>query len=170
MYCLALLDPSQRNWFHKSQLTSMVEIALWRPCAKTKVDESCTCTYDVYLLVDEPGTWNGFQDQNTEQWLNNNPTIIEQYCSKNQKLTEKGIWMEYLNKQKKRVQLTWNAKHTINAQYTIHMNSPKKTLKGKFAKSQRYCPNWAHSDQMVLRPVGLEAGSRDRQSKALKLS
>jgi hypothetical protein len=42
-YCLALLDPSQRNWFCKSLPTSMVAIGLCKPYAKTKVGESCTC-------------------------------------------------------------------------------------------------------------------------------
>jgi hypothetical protein len=41
-YCLALLDPSQRNWFCKSQLTSIVAIGLCKPYAKTKVGDSCT--------------------------------------------------------------------------------------------------------------------------------
>jgi hypothetical protein len=35
-------DPSQRNWFRKSQLTSMVVIDLQKPYAKTKLGE-CTC-------------------------------------------------------------------------------------------------------------------------------
>ncbi len=37
--CLILLDPSRRNWCHKSQLTSLVAISLQKPYAKTKVDD-----------------------------------------------------------------------------------------------------------------------------------
>jgi hypothetical protein len=33
---LALLHPGQRNWFRKSQLTSMGVIGLLKPYAKTK--------------------------------------------------------------------------------------------------------------------------------------
>ncbi len=40
--CLALFDPSQRNCFRKSQLTSVVAIGLQKPFAKMKVGEFCT--------------------------------------------------------------------------------------------------------------------------------
>jgi hypothetical protein len=40
-----------------------------------------------------------------------------------------------LNEQKKNVESSQNANYTINAQYTIYANCPKKTLKGGFAKS-----------------------------------
>jgi hypothetical protein len=42
--------------------------------------------------------------------------------------------MKYLNEQKKRVEPSHNAKYTINAQYTIYVNYPKKSLKGEFAR------------------------------------
>jgi hypothetical protein len=41
--CLALLSPSQRNWFRKSHLMSMVAIGLQKLYAKIKVGKSCTC-------------------------------------------------------------------------------------------------------------------------------
>jgi hypothetical protein len=41
-----------------------------------------------------------------------------------------------LNEQRKRVELNLSEKYTINAQNTIYVNHPKKTLKGKFAESQ----------------------------------
>jgi hypothetical protein len=40
--CLDLLNPSQRYWIRKSQLTSMMTIGLQKPYAKTLVGESCT--------------------------------------------------------------------------------------------------------------------------------
>jgi hypothetical protein len=42
-YCLALLSPSQRNWFSKSQQTSMVAISLKKPYDKMNVGKSCSC-------------------------------------------------------------------------------------------------------------------------------
>jgi hypothetical protein len=44
--------------------------------------------------------------------------------------------MEYLNNRRNRAEMSRNAKYTINAQCKIYMNSPKKTLKGYFAKIQ----------------------------------
>jgi hypothetical protein len=41
--CLALVNPTGRNWFRKSQLTSKVAIVLCKPYAKTKVGKSWTC-------------------------------------------------------------------------------------------------------------------------------
>ncbi len=53
---LALLYPSQSNWFRKSQLTSMVAIGLRKPYAKTKAGKSCTstvrCLLTWYKVVD----------------------------------------------------------------------------------------------------------------------
>ncbi len=40
---LAVVDPSRGNWFHISQLTSMVAIDLQKPYAKMEVGESYTC-------------------------------------------------------------------------------------------------------------------------------
>jgi hypothetical protein len=37
------LNPSWRNWFRKSQLTSMVALGLRKPYAQTKAGESGTC-------------------------------------------------------------------------------------------------------------------------------
>jgi hypothetical protein len=39
---VALLDPSQINWFRESQKTSLVAIGLQKSYAKTKVGEFCT--------------------------------------------------------------------------------------------------------------------------------
>ncbi len=76
--------------------------------------------------------------------------------------------MKYLNEQKKRVELSRNAKYTINAQYTIHVNHPKKSLKGEFAKTKGNCPDRVHSDQMVLGTMRKETGPCETQPKALK--
>ncbi len=45
--CLTLFDPSQRNWFRKSQLTSMVAIDLQKPYAKTKLGK-----YTCMMFID----------------------------------------------------------------------------------------------------------------------
>ncbi len=74
-----------------------------------------------------------------------------------------------MSQQEKRVDLSKNAKYTINIiQCTIYMNRPKKTLKGEFAKSQVDCPDGVRSDQIVIETVREEAGPHDRQPKALK--
>ncbi len=46
--CLDLLDPSRRNWFHKSQLTSMVAISLWESYGSKSRQIWYLC--DVYWL------------------------------------------------------------------------------------------------------------------------
>jgi hypothetical protein len=58
--------------------------------------------------------------------------------------------------------------YTTNAQYTMYVNHPEKTLKGNFATSDGECPDQVHSDQMVFRTVRREAGPHERQPKTLK--
>jgi hypothetical protein len=44
--------------------------------------------------------------------------------------------------------------HTMNVQYTISIDRPKRKLKGKICmKAKGYCPNQVHLDQMVLGTV-----------------
>ncbi len=61
-----------------------------------------------------------------------------------------------------------NAKYTTNAEYTIHVNHPKKTLKGVFATSQEELSRLSPPAQMVLGTVRREAGPHERQPKALR--
>jgi hypothetical protein len=45
--CLALLDPSQRNWFCKSQLVTIIAIGLRNPYAKSETGAGLDLS-DVY--------------------------------------------------------------------------------------------------------------------------
>jgi hypothetical protein len=71
-------DPSPASHpplFRSSQLTSMVTIGLWKPYAKTKVGESCTCSMYWpcrWLLIMDWNTWNIFLGSKYE-------TIIKLY-------------------------------------------------------------------------------------------
>jgi isochorismate hydrolase len=60
--------------------------------------------------------------------------------------------------------------YTLNAQYTIHVNRPKKTLKGILQQAKGNCLDRGPSDQMVLRAVRRAAGPHERQPKHSRLS
>jgi hypothetical protein len=81
-------------------------------------------------------TWSTFQGsehRTTIEWPMNNWTIFFKELTVNQK---QSIWMEYFSEQRKRAESSRNAKYTINAQHTIYVNHPTKTLNGNFAASQ----------------------------------
>jgi hypothetical protein len=65
-------QPSQRNWFRKSQLMSLLAIGLQKPYAKMKVSRQVLHLSDIltrWMVIDNeikiPGI--NFQDQNNEQ-------------------------------------------------------------------------------------------------------
>jgi hypothetical protein len=55
----------------------------------------------------------------------------------------------------------------MNAQCTIYVNCPKKTLKRKLAQAKEDYPNQVHSDQMVLGRVRGVAGPCEKWPKTL---
>jgi hypothetical protein len=57
--------------------------------------------------------------------------------------------------------------NTINAHYTIYMNSPEKALKGNLQKAMGYCQDQVHSDHMALGTFKQEAGPHERWPKSL---
>ncbi len=58
--------------------------------------------------------------------------------------------------------------YTAKCTITLYVSYPKEALKGNFTTSQGDCSDRVLSDQMVLRTVRWEAGSRKRQPLALK--
>jgi hypothetical protein len=73
-YCLAFLDPSWRNWFHISQLASMLAIGIRQPYAKMKVGKSSTCTW-IFKV-----NWN--QHSNRMSWQNKGKKIESSWNAK----------------------------------------------------------------------------------------
>ncbi len=133
MKCLALFDLSRRNWFHKSLLTSMVAIGLWKPYAKTKVGECITCSLTwqmvVVIRIKIPGIH--FQDQNTEQQSNTAWKITQQCC-----LTETIICTEGFEWTRKEYWTKSKYKKYNECTMKICANRPKKTLNGNFMARQ----------------------------------
>jgi hypothetical protein len=76
--------------------------------------------------------------------------------------------MEYLIELGKKYNQVGMQEYTINAQYTIFVNCPKKISMGILQQAKGDCPDWVLSDQMVLGKVRREDGPRVRLSKTLR--
>jgi hypothetical protein len=91
--------------------------------------------------------------------LNNNWTIIEQYCLRIEDWLKQAFELNvWLNKKEKN-HIESECKCTTNAQYTIYANHPKKTLEGSFCSKPRgTCGDLSGSNPLT------SDGSRDSQT------
>jgi hypothetical protein len=139
-FCIFLLDPSWRNWFRISQLTSMVAIGLQKANAKTEVGKSCTCV----IFIDSRWWWYGYfftfslRDRDTWntlspiiKWLLNNILFGIELIK--HKAFYQNIWIK--NKWKSWIKSKCKIYNKC-AMYNINEQS-KKTLKGDFVKKPR---------------------------------
>ncbi len=165
--CLTLLDPSWRNWFHIFQLTSVLVIGLRKPYAKTKVGESCTCTWCLLTLDCRCVGYFFMESKYLEHisWiriLNNNRTIpLKLQVNWNKHLNWMFDWAKKGTESSRKPKYTMNAKKNIPETSQWHSREILQQAKGD-------SPDRVRSDQMVHGTVRRETGPCESWPKAFK--